>query len=114
MGSSVGQGLSSLRGKNFSPISSPRLPAAVGGKPLGLVLSLPALVNTTAPLRSLLGLVQGLKGRRKVPPEKALESTWGQECRHEGSKQGLVWPSGREATGRAPRPCQLELGALEL
>lgn len=107
---SAGQGLSSLRGKNFSCVSSPSLPS-VSGKPLGLAPSLQALVHS--PSRVSAGPAAGSERPQEGAPGEGLGEHWGRECHHEGSKQGLVWPSGREGTGLALRPCQLELGAPE-
>ncbi|XP_072778927.1 TALPID3 protein-like [Taeniopygia guttata] len=67
----------------------------------------------TAPVPVSHGSRAGTQRPQEGAPGEALGERRGQECRHEGSKQGLACLSLREGTGRALRPCQLKLGALE-
>lgn len=55
----------------------------------------------------------GTERLQEGAPGEGLGEHRGQECRHEGSKWGLARPSGQEGGGRALRPCQVELGAVE-
>ncbi|XP_039561840.1 inositol 1,4,5-trisphosphate receptor-interacting protein-like 1, partial [Passer montanus] len=67
----------------------------------------------TAPLQVSAGSRAGTQRLQEGAPGEGPGERWGQECRHEGSKRGLACPCLRQGAGRALRPCQLQLGALQ-
>ncbi|XP_064278640.1 inositol 1,4,5-trisphosphate receptor-interacting protein-like 1 [Passer domesticus] len=67
----------------------------------------------TAPLQVSAGSRAGTQRPQEGAPGEGPGERWGQECRHEGSKRGLACPCLRQGAGRALRPCQLQLGALQ-
>lgn len=101
-----GPGAQQPQRQNFLHICSLRPPCDTG-KPLGLALSLQALAKS--PCAGVCWARAGTERLQEGVPGEGLAEPWGRECHHEGSKRGLARPAGREGTGRAPRPCQLEL-----